>query len=137
MFYHGWVLAMEMILSLVKEGGISTRGYNSIKLSYTILLEVANSPSFVWQRLVEPVKIEWWVVVNFSACCNMPNLCRDLATCGKMKGMLSIKLDSCECNIQLLYVSGISFVMVVHSRISYNVYWGSTVKSQFCFYEGR
>ncbi|KAK4406446.1 protein argonaute 4A [Sesamum angolense] len=42
------------------------------------------------KRLVEPIKLERWAVVNFSARCDMRNLCRDLARCGQMKG-ISIK----------------------------------------------
>ncbi|KAL0285825.1 UNVERIFIED_CONTAM: protein argonaute 4A [Sesamum angustifolium] len=42
------------------------------------------------KRLVEPIKLERWAVVNFSTRCDMRNLCRDLARCGQMKG-ISIK----------------------------------------------
>ncbi|KAL2230587.1 UNVERIFIED_CONTAM: Protein argonaute 4A [Sesamum indicum] len=62
-------------------------------------LRVGNEEDFVprngrWnfnnKRLVEPIKLERWAVVNFSARCDIRNLCRDLARCGQMKG-ISIK----------------------------------------------
>ncbi|XP_077241476.1 protein argonaute 4B-like [Tasmannia lanceolata] len=39
------------------------------------------------KRLVEPTKIERWVVVNFSARCDVRNLCRELVRCAEQKGM--------------------------------------------------
>ncbi|XP_057981140.1 protein argonaute 4B-like, partial [Malania oleifera] len=39
------------------------------------------------KKLVEPTKIERWAVVNFSARCDLNNLCRDLVKCGSMKGI--------------------------------------------------
>ncbi|KAL1552931.1 Protein argonaute 4A [Salvia divinorum] len=60
-------------------------------------LRVGNGEDFVprngrWnfnqKKLVEPVKIERWAVVNFSARCNMQNLCKDLIRCGNMKGIV-------------------------------------------------
>ncbi|KAL0455701.1 UNVERIFIED_CONTAM: protein argonaute 4A [Sesamum latifolium] len=42
------------------------------------------------KRLVEPIKLERWAVVNFSSRCDMRNLSRELARCGQMKG-ISIK----------------------------------------------
>lgn len=47
---------------------------------------------FVCQRLVEPVRIDRWAAVNFSARCNMENLCMDLTRCCSMKGIVSIEL---------------------------------------------
>lgn len=41
------------------------------------------------QKLAEPVKIEKWAAVNFSACCDVGKLCRDLHKCGQMKGIVS------------------------------------------------
>ncbi|XP_057953427.1 protein argonaute 4-like [Malania oleifera] len=40
------------------------------------------------KKLVEPVKIERWAVVNFSARCDIRGLVRDLIKCGEMKGIL-------------------------------------------------
>ncbi|KAF8403535.1 hypothetical protein HHK36_011639 [Tetracentron sinense] len=40
------------------------------------------------KKLVEPTRIERWAVVNFSARCDIRNLCRDLIKCGEMKGIL-------------------------------------------------
>lgn len=39
------------------------------------------------KKLVDPMKIERWVVVNFSARCNTVTLIRDLIKCGDMKGI--------------------------------------------------
>ncbi|KAJ8770392.1 hypothetical protein K2173_015006 [Erythroxylum novogranatense] len=39
------------------------------------------------KRYFEPVKIEDWAVVNFSARCDIHGLCRDLARFGEMKGI--------------------------------------------------
>ncbi|KAK9282596.1 hypothetical protein L1049_010813 [Liquidambar formosana] len=39
------------------------------------------------KKLVEPTRIENWAVVNFSARCDIRNLCRDLIKCGQMKGI--------------------------------------------------
>ncbi|CAL5403405.1 unnamed protein product [Camellia sinensis] len=35
----------------------------------------------------EDCKIEWWVVVNFSACCDTSHLSRELINCGRNKGI--------------------------------------------------
>ncbi|GER34610.1 argonaute family protein [Striga asiatica] len=43
--------------------------------------------NFNHKQLVEPVKLERWVVVNFSARCHMEKLCEDLIRCGQMKGI--------------------------------------------------
>uniref|UniRef100_A0A5B7CCF5 Argonaute 4 n=1 Tax=Davidia involucrata TaxID=16924 RepID=A0A5B7CCF5_DAVIN len=43
--------------------------------------------SFNNKKFVEPTKIGNWVVVNFSARCDVFNLCRDLAKFGEMKGI--------------------------------------------------
>ncbi|XP_019434369.1 PREDICTED: protein argonaute 4A-like [Lupinus angustifolius] len=40
------------------------------------------------KKIVDPVKIERWAVVNFSARCNMQGLVRDLIKCGNMKGIM-------------------------------------------------
>ncbi|KAL6527982.1 Protein argonaute 4B [Orobanche hederae] len=59
-------------------------------------LRVGNGQDFVprngrWnfnqKKLVEPVKLERWVVVNFSARCDMKKLSDDLIRCGQMKGI--------------------------------------------------
>ncbi|KAL6196032.1 hypothetical protein ACLB2K_031649 [Fragaria x ananassa] len=39
------------------------------------------------KKLVKPTKIERWVVVNFSARCDLKVLVRDLIKCGDMKGI--------------------------------------------------
>lgn len=39
------------------------------------------------KKFVEPTKIKNWVVVNFSARCDVRGLCRDLARVGEMKGI--------------------------------------------------
>lgn len=44
--------------------------------------------NFNQKRLVEPVKLERWVAVNFSARCDIRKLCMDLQRCGRMKGIL-------------------------------------------------
>jgi len=41
------------------------------------------------QKIVQPVKIEKWAVVNFSARCDVRGLVRDLIKCGGMKGIVS------------------------------------------------
>ncbi|MCD7465547.1 Protein argonaute 4A [Datura stramonium] len=43
--------------------------------------------NFNQKRLVEPIKLERWVAVNFSARCDVRKLCMDLQRCGKMKGI--------------------------------------------------
>ncbi|CAL0307497.1 unnamed protein product [Lupinus luteus] len=40
------------------------------------------------KKIVDPVKIERWAVVNFSARCNIQGLVRDLIKCGNMKGIM-------------------------------------------------
>ncbi|XP_065852608.1 protein argonaute 4A-like isoform X1 [Euphorbia lathyris] len=44
--------------------------------------------SFNHKKFADPVKIEEWAVVNFSARCDVRTLCRDLARFGEMKGIL-------------------------------------------------
>lgn len=39
------------------------------------------------KRLYEPVKIERWALVNFSARCDMSRISRDLINCGRSKGI--------------------------------------------------
>ncbi|KAG5239467.1 protein argonaute 4A [Salix suchowensis] len=39
------------------------------------------------KKLVDPVKIEKWAIVNFSARCDIRYLCNNLMKCGDMKGM--------------------------------------------------
>ncbi|KAI3448748.1 hypothetical protein Pfo_005413 [Paulownia fortunei] len=60
-------------------------------------LRVGNGEDFVprngrWnfnsKRLVEPITLERWAVVNFSARCDMKKMCNDLIRCGQMKGIL-------------------------------------------------
>ena len=41
------------------------------------------------QRLLDPVKIERWAIVNFSARCDMSRISRELINCGRSKGTLS------------------------------------------------
>ncbi|GFP87837.1 protein argonaute 4a [Phtheirospermum japonicum] len=59
-------------------------------------LRVGNGQDFVprsgrWnfnqKRLIEPVKLERWAVVSFSARCDMKKLCDDMIRCGQMKGI--------------------------------------------------
>jgi eukaryotic translation initiation factor 2C len=45
------------------------------------------------QKLVKPTKIERWVVVNFSARCDLKALVRDLIKCGDMKGIVSVAMS--------------------------------------------
>ncbi|KAH9686798.1 protein argonaute 4B [Citrus sinensis] len=40
------------------------------------------------KKLVEPMQIKWWAIVNFSARCDIRSLCNNLIRCGEMKGML-------------------------------------------------
>uniref|UniRef100_A0A0E0LYI7 Piwi domain-containing protein n=1 Tax=Oryza punctata TaxID=4537 RepID=A0A0E0LYI7_ORYPU len=40
------------------------------------------------KRLFEPVKIERWAIVNFSARCDMSRISRDLINCGRTKGII-------------------------------------------------
>ncbi|KAG8049565.1 hypothetical protein GUJ93_ZPchr0009g1049 [Zizania palustris] len=40
------------------------------------------------KRLFEPVKIERWAIVNFSARCDMSRISRDLINCGRSKGII-------------------------------------------------
>lgn len=42
-----------------------------------------------FQKLAQPIKIERWAVVNFSARCDLRGLVRDLIKCGDMKGIVS------------------------------------------------
>lgn len=44
---------------------------------------------FVVQQFVEPTKIERWVVVNFSARCNVRQVVDDLIKIGGSKGIVS------------------------------------------------
>uniref|UniRef100_A0A0Q3V6U0 Uncharacterized protein n=1 Tax=Setaria italica TaxID=4555 RepID=A0A0Q3V6U0_SETIT len=39
------------------------------------------------KRLLDPVKIERWAIVNFSACCDMSRISRELINCGRSKGI--------------------------------------------------
>ncbi|QCE01526.1 protein argonaute 4-like [Vigna unguiculata] len=43
--------------------------------------------NFNQKKLVRPVKIDKWAVVNFSARCDVRGLVRDLLKCGQMKGI--------------------------------------------------
>ncbi|KAF1864224.1 hypothetical protein Lal_00048789 [Lupinus albus] len=53
------------------------------------------------KKIVDPVKIERWAVVNFSARCNVQALVRDLIKCGNMKGiMVEDPFDVFEENAQ-------------------------------------
>ncbi|OIW04162.1 hypothetical protein TanjilG_00722 [Lupinus angustifolius] len=53
------------------------------------------------KKIVDPVKIERWAVVNFSARCNVQALVRDLIKCGNMKGiMVEDPFDVFEENTQ-------------------------------------
>lgn len=45
-----------------------------------------------FQKLAQPIKIERWAVVNFSARCDLRGLVRDLIKCGDMKGIVSYLL---------------------------------------------
>ncbi|KAK6143266.1 hypothetical protein DH2020_023614 [Rehmannia glutinosa] len=40
------------------------------------------------KRFVEPIKLERWIVVNFSARCDTRKLCSDMIRCGQMKGVM-------------------------------------------------
>ncbi|KAL2454600.1 Protein argonaute 9 [Abeliophyllum distichum] len=40
------------------------------------------------RTFLNPIKIESWAVVNFSTSCDLQNLCQDLISCGRKKGML-------------------------------------------------
>ncbi|KAF9621118.1 hypothetical protein IFM89_016612 [Coptis chinensis] len=60
-------------------------------------LKVGNGEDFMprngrWnfnnKKLLNPVKIERWAIVNFSARCDVQKLWRDLAKCGQQKGIL-------------------------------------------------
>nr|GMD40226.1 protein argonaute 4A-like [Ipomoea batatas] len=44
--------------------------------------------NFNQKKLAEPVKIERWAAVNFSARCDVRKLCKDLHTCGQNKGIV-------------------------------------------------
>ncbi|XP_059318141.1 protein argonaute 4-like [Lycium ferocissimum] len=44
--------------------------------------------NFNQKQFVEPIKLKRWVIVNFSARCDVCKLCTDLQRCAKMKGML-------------------------------------------------
>ncbi|KAI8008366.1 Protein argonaute 16 [Camellia lanceoleosa] len=43
--------------------------------------------NFNKKQLLTPIRIEWWVVVNFSACCDTSHLSRELINCGRNKGI--------------------------------------------------
>ncbi|KAA8516309.1 hypothetical protein F0562_016602 [Nyssa sinensis] len=53
---------------------------------FNLKVSCSNLNSVV-QKFVEPTKIGDWVVVNFSARCDVFNLCRDLAKIGETKGI--------------------------------------------------
>jgi len=67
--------------------------------------------SLSFQTLCEPISIERWAIVNFSARCDMSHLSRDLITCGKRKGIVGFALaliriifkyefsDCCYCSV--------------------------------------
>ncbi|XBJ16573.1 hypothetical protein VPH35_008173 [Triticum aestivum] len=40
------------------------------------------------KKLFEPVKIERWAIVNFSASCDMSRISRDMINCGRSKGII-------------------------------------------------
>ncbi|CAL5342360.1 unnamed protein product [Camellia sinensis] len=49
---------------------------------------VVNASLFILlKQLLTPIRIEWWVVVNFSACCDTSHLSRELINCGRNKGI--------------------------------------------------
>ncbi|KAL5716047.1 Protein argonaute 16 [Ranunculus cassubicifolius] len=59
-------------------------------------LKVGNSEScaprngrwnFNQKKLLSPVKIDHWAIVNFSSSCDTSHLCRELIDCGRNKGM--------------------------------------------------
>lgn len=43
---------------------------------------------YLMQRLMKTITIKHWLVVNFSAGCDISRLSRDLITCGKNKGIV-------------------------------------------------
>lgn len=44
---------------------------------------------FFLQTVFEPKKIKNWIIVNFSACCDMRKISRDPIYCGRNKGIVS------------------------------------------------
>ncbi|KAF2539728.1 hypothetical protein F2Q68_00022263 [Brassica cretica] len=84
---------------VLQESGVSI-GSNFIQVEGRVLpaprLRIGNGEEFQprngrWnfnkKKLVEPVTVTRWVVVNFSAGCDTDRLISDLIRCGKMKGM--------------------------------------------------
>jgi hypothetical protein len=45
--------------------------------------------SIIYQKLVEPVEIKRWGIVNFSSRCDIKHLCSLIKKCSEMKGMVS------------------------------------------------
>lgn len=43
---------------------------------------------FLMQRLMKTISIKHWLVVNFSAGCDISRLSQDLINCGKNKGIV-------------------------------------------------
>lgn len=62
---------------------ICTVSYVSFKISF-----YDNSFTCLLQRLLNPIKIERWAVVNFSARCDTSQLSRELINCGRSKGIV-------------------------------------------------
>lgn len=82
------------------------------------------------------MRIDKWAVVNFSARCSMPNLCKDLIRCGNMKGIVSIVLVN-NGSLTNFFPTDITFHVVDHKRTLCNDRRDATVKAQSCSYQGR
>ncbi|KAH6831334.1 Argonaute family protein [Perilla frutescens var. hirtella] len=60
---------------------------NSIKHPYQLLKQNGRWDFFNKTKLFEPVKIERWAAVNFSASCNLRSICSDFSIYASMKGI--------------------------------------------------
>jgi len=83
-----WNLSQKWSLELQQQGAVS------LCLSLYFTCSESLIP-FVVQEFVEPTKIQRWVVVNFSARCNVRQVVDDLIKIGGSKGIVSRILFFC------------------------------------------
>jgi hypothetical protein len=60
--------------------------------------------SIIYQKLVEPVEIKRWGIVNFSSRCDIKHLCSLIKKCSEMKGMVRF---SGKKNLRQIHLSDI------------------------------
>lgn len=90
-----WLWGTVKTASRTGAGGTTiTRLLPSYLLENTFTWNICAELSFFSfkqpQRLLDPVKIERWAIVNFSARCDMSRISRELINCGRSKGIVSL-----------------------------------------------